>query len=88
MTSIQTPFVRAPASNYSTLYSALQFSLKQLENLKQEKLYITFDQPLYLKALDLVLALRETKPEYAKLIPRFVLQQSLILIKRCLHFFE
>lgn len=62
------PFVHQPASNYNTIYTTL---LCALENAKRynHKVCITFDQPLYAKAREIVSAAPEGS-ELPKIIVR------------------
>jgi hypothetical protein len=68
---VQFPFVRAPASNYDTMFTSLKFVSDQLEILpSQTRAFITFDQPLFIKAVDIVRACEDTMPAFKNIIPR------------------
>ena len=47
------PIFDLSASNPAAIYSALQYICKQAAKLNIETLYITFDQPLYIKAFEI-----------------------------------
>lgn len=51
---IYLPFINAPPSEYDTIYTALLSAIEKCKSLKQEACVITFDQPLYIKARDIV----------------------------------
>lgn len=53
------PFINSPPSNYSTIYSALDFALHETEGAKKKICIITFDQPLYMKAREITASLPE-----------------------------
>lgn len=48
------PFVNASPSDYSTIYSVLKYSARNANKLGLQYCFVTFDQPLYLKAVDIV----------------------------------
>ncbi|KAK3924188.1 tRNA (guanine-N(7)-)-methyltransferase [Frankliniella fusca] len=48
------PFINMVATNYSTLYTALLFAAKESWRYGQTQVFITFDQPLYSKAAEIV----------------------------------
>lgn len=48
------PFINASPSNYSTLYTALENAAKIVVKDGMKTLIVTFDQPLYIKARDIV----------------------------------
>lgn len=50
------PFINMDLSNPSTIYSALCFAQLQCEKNNQNVLPVTFDQPLYQKASEIVVA--------------------------------
>ena len=51
------PFIRAPPSNYNTIYSALSFALQDADSIGREIIIVTFDLPLYVKAREIVQSL-------------------------------
>lgn len=53
-TIIARPFINAPPSDYNTIYTTLLYVAEQSKKLKQETCFITFDQPLFLKAHEIV----------------------------------
>lgn len=48
------PFINAPPSEYNTVYTSIVSALKQCTLIKQNTCIVTFDQPLYWKACDIV----------------------------------
>lgn len=48
------PFINAPPSNYDTIYTALLSGAEKTKSLGQTTTFITFDQPLYLKAREII----------------------------------
>lgn len=48
------PFILAIPSNYDTLYTTLLQATARTESIGQKYTYITFDQPLYIKARDIL----------------------------------
>lgn len=50
------PFVHAHPSEYDMLYTAILNSVTEARNLNMKMCFITFDQPLYFKACDIVIA--------------------------------
>lgn len=48
------PFVNQSPSNYNTIYSVLEFASKNISEFNQKSCFVTFDQPLYIKARDIV----------------------------------
>lgn len=48
------PFVNQSPSNYNTIYSVLDFASKNISEFNQKTCFVTFDQPLYIKARDIV----------------------------------
>lgn len=50
------PFIHHPASNYNTIYTTLHCALKEAKNHGHTTCVITFDQPLYIKAREIVAA--------------------------------
>lgn len=50
------PFIKSPASNYTMIYTTLLEAVKQSRKANQLHTIITFDQPLFYKARDIVAA--------------------------------
>lgn len=50
---IPMPFVNLPPSNYDTIYTVLCFAIEKL-SLINNTCIVTFDQPLYMKARDII----------------------------------
>lgn len=48
------PFINAPPSNYDTVYTSLLTAINKCKSIKQNVCFVTFDQPLYLKAREIV----------------------------------
>lgn len=48
------PFINAPPSDYDTIFTALLCAAKKCESLQQQTCFVTFDQPLYIKARDII----------------------------------
>nr|XP_018912013.1 PREDICTED: uncharacterized protein LOC109040498 [Bemisia tabaci] len=48
------PFINAPASDYDTIYTALRVAVDKCKVLKQDTCIVTFDQPLFMKAQDII----------------------------------
>lgn len=48
------PFVRAPPSNLNTIYTCLITAVELASAMNQKHVFVTFDQPLYLKALEVL----------------------------------
>lgn len=48
------PFINAPASSYSTIYTALLTAARKCKSMKQDICCVTFDQPLYFKAREII----------------------------------
>ena len=44
------PFINAPPNNHDTIFTALLSAAKKCRTLKQKTCFVTFDQPLYIKA--------------------------------------
>ncbi|GBO01822.1 hypothetical protein AVEN_47716-1 [Araneus ventricosus] len=53
------PFIPQPASDYSTVYSTLLCALENEERYGHDACTVTFDQPLYTKAREIVAAAPE-----------------------------
>lgn len=49
-------FVNSPPSNYDTLYTVLNYAAEECLKLKQRTCFVTFDQPFYIKAREIVAA--------------------------------
>ena len=63
------PFIHQPASNYSTKYTTLLCTLENAKHYGHEVCIITFDQPLYAKAREIVSAAPDGS-ELSKIIIR------------------
>ncbi|KAE9525653.1 hypothetical protein AGLY_014180, partial [Aphis glycines] len=63
------PFVHQPASNYNTIYTTLLCALENAKNYGHDVCVITFDQPLYTKAQEIVSAAPE-KSDLSKIVIR------------------
>lgn len=50
------PFINGSPSDYSTLYTVLKYASDLIQNEGMKTLIITFDQPLYIKARDIIAA--------------------------------
>uniref|UniRef100_A0A6P7GQR1 Uncharacterized protein LOC114341772 n=1 Tax=Diabrotica virgifera virgifera TaxID=50390 RepID=A0A6P7GQR1_DIAVI len=48
------PFINLDPSNMSCVYSSLKYARSECDKIKQHTCFITFDQPLYAKATDIV----------------------------------
>lgn len=48
------PFINAPPSDYDTILTALLFAREKCESLHQHTCFVTFDQPLYFKAREII----------------------------------
>lgn len=48
------PFIKAPPTNYDTVYTALKTAAQKCEGQHQKICFVTFDQPLYIKAREIV----------------------------------
>jgi len=51
------PFVNLPASDYNCILTVIQLAQRKTRDLKQQITIVTFDQPLFMKAIDIVSAL-------------------------------
>ncbi len=60
------PFINLDPGNASTIYTALSFAQKQSEKYGLGTCAVTFDQPLYIKAAEIVSA----SPDLSKVIAR------------------
>ncbi|CAG4984765.1 unnamed protein product [Parnassius apollo] len=47
------PFINSPPNEYSTIRTALQYALKKSQEVGATACFVTFDQPLYLKAREI-----------------------------------
>jgi len=63
------PFIHQPASNYNTIYTALHCVLENCKKHGHNTCVITFDQPLYIKAREIVASSPETS-DFSKIIVR------------------
>ena len=59
------PFINLPPSSHDALFSVLKYAKNFLmsENVKQSSVFLTFDQPLYSKAHDMLQQLIHTSVE-------------------------
>lgn len=48
------PFISLPPTEYNTVLSALNYAAEETKKSKQTMCFVTFDQPLYIKAKDIV----------------------------------
>lgn len=48
------PFINAPPTDYSTIYTSLLFAVSKSNSCNQATTIVSFDQPLYWKARDIV----------------------------------
>src|ERR1043165_6660421 len=53
------PFTNSPRSNYVTIYTVLLSAMEKCKSLNQKTCFVTFDQPLYIKARDMVSSLND-----------------------------
>uniref|UniRef100_A0A8D8VLF7 Uncharacterized protein n=1 Tax=Cacopsylla melanoneura TaxID=428564 RepID=A0A8D8VLF7_9HEMI len=63
------PFINGPPSDLNTVYTALLCSVEKTQSLGQVTTFVTFDQPLYFKARD-VLASRQGDPKHQNVVIR------------------
>lgn len=63
------PFIQQPASNYNTIYTTLLYALENAKRYNHDVCIITFDQPLYAKAREIVSAAPEGS-EVSKIVVR------------------
>ena len=61
------PFINLDPGNLSTIYTALLHAVEGTKSQKQTHCVVTFDQPLYIKAVEIVAASREEIP-FSKVI--------------------
>ena len=61
---IPLPFVNAPPSNYDTILAVLVEAATKSEAMGQKRCFVTFDQPLYWKAHEIVASVYPQKDEY------------------------
>jgi hypothetical protein len=47
------PFINSPTNEYSTIHTALQYAYKSSQEIGAPLCFVTFDQPLYLKAREI-----------------------------------
>lgn len=50
------PFIIAPPSDYNTVYTSLMMAVEKSKELQIQTTFVTFDQPLYMTAVDIVLS--------------------------------
>lgn len=62
------PFIRMEPGNLSTIYSALKYSARKCKEIGQASCLVTFDQPLFAKAADIVAS--DEHGELEGVIPR------------------
>ncbi|KAK2579947.1 hypothetical protein KPH14_007627 [Odynerus spinipes] len=62
------PFLNHPPSNYDTIYTVLNLAVDRIFNKKQKTAFVTFDQPLYWKAKEIVHSTEN--PEFSNLVIR------------------
>lgn len=48
------PFINAPPSDYDTVYTSLICAVRKCEAVNQNTCFVTFDQPLYMKARNII----------------------------------
>lgn len=48
------PFLEHPPNNYDAIYTVLSYAAERIENKKQKVAFVTLDQPLYLKAKEII----------------------------------
>jgi hypothetical protein len=53
---ITLPFVNLPPSSLDAIYTVLKFAANECKKYGQQTCFVTFDQPLYVKAVDIVAA--------------------------------
>jgi len=63
------PFINAPPNDYDTIFTALLTGVEESKSLNQVTCLVTFDQPLYLKARD-ILASRPADPALSNVVLR------------------
>lgn len=63
------PFINLDPGNDSTIYTALSFTASQCKELDQEIGFVTFDQPLYIKAVKIVKS-ADSSSDISKLVVR------------------
>lgn len=51
---IYLPFINAPPSDVNTVYTSLRAAVNKCQEIGQKSCVVTFDQPLYMKAMDIV----------------------------------
>ena len=60
------PFIYLDPSNHSTLYTALIYAQRESSRYNRNYCIVTFDQPLFIKSVDIIAA----SPESSNIIPR------------------
>ncbi|KYN28334.1 hypothetical protein ALC57_02247 [Trachymyrmex cornetzi] len=50
------PFIIAPPNDYNTVYTSLMMAVEKSKELQIQTTFVTFDQPLYMTAVDIVLS--------------------------------
>ena len=53
---LYTPFVMSPPSDLDTINTCLRMALEDAEKLNLKTVFVTFDLPLYMKAIDIILS--------------------------------
>lgn len=64
------PFINEPPSNPTTLHTSLHYALQETKNLAQATCFVTYDQPLYLKARTIVAQLEISNPKFRNVVIR------------------
>lgn len=62
------PFINAPPSDYNTVYTSIASAVEQCKLVKQKTCIVTFDQPLYWKARDVMA--NDAQPELKNVVVR------------------
>ena len=68
-TIVLLPILNAPASRLNTIYSVIKFANTETKNYGQQTLFITFHQPLYQKAFEII-QFRQRSDDDPKIIIR------------------
>lgn len=63
------PFINHPPSNYDTVYTALTTAVREMKKFNQKICFVTFDQPLYIKARDII-SRPQVHAEFANVVTR------------------
>lgn len=62
------PFLNNPPSDYDTIYTVLSLAVERISNKKRKTAFVTFDQPLYWKAKEILHS--TDNPEFKNLVIR------------------